>query len=151
MLWQSIIAGTKERFESHTHPQPPPKYICKLGGLSSIHSKHWRGAQGLMRGTRRPFLPAAALVVMVVTPVVFCAKATEKCNKNTKTSFLVAIILLITIYCKTYCSSRIANCSVARAQVVACPEPEPLWSNGHRQIGYCRKALVIVRTILTLY
>jgi hypothetical protein len=25
MLWQCIIAGTKERFESHTHSQPPPK------------------------------------------------------------------------------------------------------------------------------
>ncbi len=25
MLWQFIITGTKERFEGHTHPQPPPK------------------------------------------------------------------------------------------------------------------------------
>ncbi len=25
MLWQCIIAGTKERFEGHTHPQSPPK------------------------------------------------------------------------------------------------------------------------------
>jgi hypothetical protein len=25
MLWQCIIAGTKEHFEGHTHPQPPPK------------------------------------------------------------------------------------------------------------------------------
>jgi hypothetical protein len=25
MLWQCIIAGTKERFEEHTHSQPPPK------------------------------------------------------------------------------------------------------------------------------
>jgi hypothetical protein len=25
MLWQCIIAGTKERFEGHTHPQPPKK------------------------------------------------------------------------------------------------------------------------------
>jgi hypothetical protein len=24
MLWQFIIAGTKECFEGHTHPQPPP-------------------------------------------------------------------------------------------------------------------------------
>ncbi len=32
MLWQFIIAGTKEHFEGHTHPQPPPK-ITKLGGL----------------------------------------------------------------------------------------------------------------------
>ncbi len=25
LLWQCIIAGTKERFEGHTHPQSPPK------------------------------------------------------------------------------------------------------------------------------
>jgi hypothetical protein len=25
MLWRFIIARTKERFEGHTHPQPPPK------------------------------------------------------------------------------------------------------------------------------
>ncbi len=44
----------------------------------------------------------------------------------------------------------IANSSVARAQVVAWPEPEPLWSNGPRHIGYRRKALVIARMINTL-
>jgi hypothetical protein len=41
-----------------------------------------------MRGVRGPFLPEVAMVVAVVMPVVFCAKATEKCNKNTKISFL---------------------------------------------------------------
>ncbi len=51
-----------------------------------------------MWGARGSFLPAAAMVVVVVTPVVFCAKATEKCNKNTKISCLKAIKLLITIY-----------------------------------------------------
>jgi hypothetical protein len=25
MLWQCIIAGTKDCFEGHTHPQPPQK------------------------------------------------------------------------------------------------------------------------------
>jgi hypothetical protein len=130
---------------------PHIKYICKLGGLSPIHSRHRRGAQGLMWGAWGPFLPAAAMVVAVVTPVVFCAKATEKCNDITKTSFLLTIILSITLCCKTYCSSHTANCSVARARVGARPEPKPLWSNGPQHIGYCRKALVIVRTILTLY
>ncbi len=38
--------------------------------------------------------------MVVVTPVVFCDKATEKCNENTKTSFLQTIILLINICCK---------------------------------------------------
>jgi hypothetical protein len=73
----------RKRFEDHKHPQSPPKYIRKLGGLSPIHLTHWRGAQGLMWGARGPFLLAAAMVVAVVMPVVFCAKATEKQNKNT--------------------------------------------------------------------
>ncbi len=97
MLWQCIIAGTKERFEGHVHPQPPPpKYIHNLGGLLSIHSMRWHGAQGLMWGARVPFLPAAAMVVAVVTPVVFCAKATEilKNAKNTKISCFYSIFFL---------------------------------------------------------
>jgi hypothetical protein len=113
MLWQFIIAGTKEHFEGHTHPRPPPKYICKLRRLSSIHLKHWRGAQGLILGARGPFLPAAAMVVVVVTPDVFCAMATEKNHRIIKISFLLAKSLFITIHCKTYCNSYIANCSVA--------------------------------------
>jgi hypothetical protein len=40
-----------------------------------------------MWGDRGPFLPAAAMVVAVVTPVVFCTKANEKRNKNTKISW----------------------------------------------------------------
>jgi hypothetical protein len=78
---------------------PPPKYIPKLGGLSPIHSMHWRGAQGLMWGARGPFPPAAAMVVAFVTPVVFCAKATEilKNAKSTKTSYYYTIIFFIYI------------------------------------------------------
>jgi hypothetical protein len=130
---------------------PPKNYICLLGGLSPSHSKHRQGAQGLMWGTRGPFLLAAAMVVSVVTPVVFCAKATEKCNKNTKISFLSAIVLFITMYFKTYQHSRNANWSVARAWVVVWLVPEPLCPMEPRHIGYCQEALVIVRTILTLY
>ncbi len=37
-----------------------------------------------MRGARGAFPPAAAMVVAVVMPVVFCAKATEKRNKTIK-------------------------------------------------------------------
>ena len=37
-----------------------------------------------MWGARGLFLPAAAMVVAVVMPVVFCSKATEKCNIHTK-------------------------------------------------------------------
>jgi hypothetical protein len=66
-----------------------------------------------MWGARGPFSPAAAMVVAVVTPVVFCAKATEKRNKNTKISWWFLKSLFITIYCKTYCNSYIPNSSVA--------------------------------------
>ncbi len=47
-----------------------------------------------MWGTRGAFLLAAAMVVVVVTTVVFCAKATEKRNKNTKTSCLLQKVYL---------------------------------------------------------
>jgi hypothetical protein len=70
------------------------------------------------------------MVVVVEAPVVFCAKATEKCNKNTNINCLKAKILLITIHCKTYYNLPIANCSLDRAQAVGWPEPELLWSNG---------------------
>jgi hypothetical protein len=103
-----------------------------------------------MWGARGPFWPAVAMVVVVVMPVVFCAKATEKSNKNTKISWWLPKSLFITIYCKTYCNSYIPNSSVARARVVAWPEPEPLWSNGPRHIGYRQKALAIARMINAL-
>jgi hypothetical protein len=76
-----------------------------------------RRAQGLMWGARGPFPPAVAMVVAVVTPVVFCAKATEKQNKNTKISRWLPKSLFITIYCKTYCNSFIANSSVAEPEL----------------------------------
>ncbi len=103
-----------------------------------------------MWGARGPFPPAVAMVVAVVTPVVFCAKATEKRNTNTKISWWLLKGLFITIYCKTYCNSYIANSSMARALVMAWPEPEPLWSSGPRHIGYPRKDLVIARMINAL-
>jgi hypothetical protein len=48
----------------------------------------WRGEQGLIRDARGLFPLAAAMVVAVVTPVVFCSKAAEtlKNAKNTKIS-----------------------------------------------------------------
>jgi hypothetical protein len=53
-----------------------------------------------MWGSRGVFPQAAAMVVAVVTPVVLCAKATEKSNKNTKIRCLLQKILVITIYFK---------------------------------------------------
>jgi hypothetical protein len=40
----------------------PKNNIRLLGGLSPIHSTHWRGVLGLMWGTRGPFPPTAAMV-----------------------------------------------------------------------------------------
>jgi hypothetical protein len=147
MLWLFIIARTRSALRAINTLNPPKNYIRKLGGFWPIHSTRRRGAQYLMWGARGPFPPAAAMVVVVVTPVVFCAKATEKRIKNTKISWWLPKSLFITICYKTYYNSYIANSSVAGAQVVAWPEPEPLWSNGPRHIGYRRKAFVIVRMI----
>ncbi len=47
-----------------------------------------------MWGAGGPFLPASAMVVAVVTPVVFCNKATENCNKNNKISCLDSIFFM---------------------------------------------------------
>jgi hypothetical protein len=96
----------------------PKECICKLGGLSPIHLMHRRGAQGLMWGARGPFPLAAAMVVAVVTPVVFCAKATEKRNKNTKISWWLPKSLFITIYVK--------HIVIHISLIVAWPELE-LW------------------------
>jgi hypothetical protein len=140
----------RKRFEGHKHPQPPRKYIRKLGGLLPIHLTRQHGAQGLMWGARGPFLLAAAMVVGVVTPVVFCAKATEKQNKNTKISCLLPKSLFIT-FIEKHIVIHISLIVRGRAQVVVWLEPEPLLSNGPRHIGYHQKTHVIVRTILTLY
>jgi hypothetical protein len=45
---------------------PSKKRISLLGGPSSISPMHWCRTKGLMRGARGPFLPAAAMVVIVV-------------------------------------------------------------------------------------
>ena len=94
---------------------PPKEYIRKLGGLSPIHLTHWRGAQGLMWGARGPFQPAVAMVVAVVTPVVFCAKATKKGNNNTKISWWLPKSIFITIYVK--------HIVIHILLIVAWPEP----------------------------
>ncbi len=90
----------RKRFEGNKHPQPPQQYIRKLGGLSPIYLTRRHGAQGLMWGARGPFPPAAAMVVAVVTPVVFCPKATERQNKNTKIRCLLQKSLFITFIVK---------------------------------------------------
>ncbi len=61
-MCQCIIAGLKKLFDGHADPQSPPKIISML----PIHSMHCHRDQGLMWGIRGPFLPAAAMVVMLV-------------------------------------------------------------------------------------
>ncbi len=104
------IHHCRKRFDGHKHPQPPPKYIRKLGGLWPIHLMHQRGAQGLLWGARGPFPPAAAMVVAVVTPVVFVLRLLK--NKIKTLKIVVCYQKFIyNIYCKTYCNSYIANCA----------------------------------------
>ncbi len=70
-------------------------------------------------GARGPFQPAAAMVVAVVMPVVFCAKATERKNKNTKISCLLQKSLFITFIVK-HIVIHILLIVRGRAQVVSC-------------------------------
>jgi hypothetical protein len=71
-----------------------------------------------MWGARGPFLPAAAMVVAVVMPVVFCAKATEKRNKT---------LNLAGGYQKVYLKQYIVkHIVIHKSLIVAWPEPE-LW------------------------
>jgi hypothetical protein len=106
-----------ERFEVHKHPQPPQRIHPQARGVIAHPFEASARIASFMWGARGAFSPAAAKVVEVVTPVVFCAKATEKRNKNTKLSWWLTKHLFITIYCKTYCNSYIANSSVARVRV----------------------------------
>jgi hypothetical protein len=71
-----------------------------------------------MWGARGPFPLAAAMVVVVVMPIVFCAKATVilKNAKNTKISYFYTTILSITIFCKTI--------KIHVMLIVAGPKPE---------------------------
>ncbi len=71
-----------------THTLNPQKLHLLSQGVVAHPLEAAAQSAGLMWGTRGPFLPAVAMVVEIVMPVVFCAKATEKCNKNTKISCL---------------------------------------------------------------
>jgi hypothetical protein len=91
------------------------------------------------------------MAVVVVMPVVFCAKPTEKCSKKTKIRCLLEIISFIIISCNTYCNSYIANCSLARAQVVAWLEPEPFWSMDPGILGIIAGKFLSLQEQLTYY
>jgi hypothetical protein len=94
-----------------------------------------------MWGARGPFPLAAAMVVAVVMPAVFCAKATEKRNKNTKIIWWLSKSLFITIYCKKYCSAYIANSSVAEPELWHGRSPNPYGAMDPGILGIAGKLL----------
>jgi hypothetical protein len=88
MLWQCIIARTNEHYEGHTPPPKPNKLnLLAWGVVTHPFGMSVRSARPHV-GLRGPFPPAAGMVVVVVTPVVCCAMATEKYNRNTKINCL---------------------------------------------------------------
>jgi hypothetical protein len=136
----SSSSGQKSALRAIHTLNPPPKIHPLAWGVVAYPfvALAW---SGIMWGARGPFLPAVAMAVAVVTPVVFCAKATEKCNKNTKISCFIEIILFIIISFQTYCNSYIAHCSVAQARFVAWLEPKSLWSMDPGILGIAGKLL----------
>ncbi len=69
MALKALLCSSNDELPQHwsvlraIHTLNSPKnYICLLGGLLLIHSMRLCRVQGLMWGTRGPFLPAAAMV-----------------------------------------------------------------------------------------
>jgi hypothetical protein len=62
----------------------PKHYIRLLGGLLPIHSMHQHRVQGLMRGTRGPFPPAAAMVSCSCVDQCWSLEAYAYCRNNNK-------------------------------------------------------------------
>ena len=85
--------------------------------MSAIHLVCQHGVQGLMWGARGPFLPAAAMVVAVVTPVVFMLRLL----KNAKT--LDKLFLNKKIYLLQYI---VKHTTIHVTLIVAWLEPKPL-------------------------
>jgi hypothetical protein len=127
----------------HTHNNPK-NYAHLLGGLSAIYLMCRHGAQGLMWGTRGPFPPASAMVVVVVMPVVFVLRLLKSAIKTLKLVVCKQTYLFFTMYCKTYYNSCNAICSMAGAQTFVGPmEPQ--------HIGYCQKADNVTKTVASSY
>ncbi len=75
-----------------------------------------------MCGTREPFLPSAAMVVVVVMPVVFVLRLLKSSIKTPKLAVSNRILLLLLCIVK--------HIAIHVTQIVAWPEPKSLWSNG---------------------
>jgi hypothetical protein len=114
-------------------------YTHLLGGLLPIHSKHLRGVQGLIWGARGPFLPAAAMVVAVVMQVVFVLWLLKNAIKTPK--------LVVCKPISYYFLCILEHITIQVTLIVSWPEPNHFGLMVHRHIGYCRKALVMARTI----
>jgi hypothetical protein len=74
-----------------------------------------------MWGARGPLLPAAAMVVVVVTPVVFVLRPLKNAIKTLK-----LIVCKKSLYLLLYIVKHIA---IHIMLIVEWPEPKPLWSN----------------------
>jgi hypothetical protein len=96
-----------------------------------------------MWGARGPFLSAAAMVVAVVTTVVFVLRLLKNAIKT-----LSLVVCNQILYSLLYIVKHIA---IHVMLIVAWPEPKPFGPMESQQIGYFQKALVMARTIDTLY
>jgi hypothetical protein len=104
-----------------------------------------------MWGTGEPFLPAAAMVVAVVMPVVFCNKATENCNKNSKISCLDSFFYIL-LHIVRHIAVHITLFVVwPEPELCSVPSPNHFSPMEPQHIGYRWKALVVARTISGLY
>jgi hypothetical protein len=86
--------GTSRAIHTLNNPKNYPRL---LGGLSTIYLMRRHGEQRHMWSARRQFLPAAAMVVAVVTPVVFVIWLLKSAIKTLKLVVCKKIYLFFTI------------------------------------------------------
>jgi hypothetical protein len=87
MLWQCIIAGTKEHFEGHKHPQPPHKIHPQAWGVVTHPFKALARSARPHVGRLGAISAGGGHVVAVVMPVVFCVRLLKNAMKLLKLVF----------------------------------------------------------------
>jgi hypothetical protein len=96
-----------------------------------------------MWGNRGPFPPAAAMVVVVVMPVVFVLWLLKNAMKTLK-----LVVCKLIFYYLPYIVKHI---TIHVTLIVHGWSPNLFGLMVDRHIGYCRKALVMARMISTFY
>jgi hypothetical protein len=151
MLWWFIIAGTKECFQGHTHPQPPIQLHLQAQGIVtySFEASAWsarpRGAPGGLFRRRKTWLWHLWCQLCFVIRLLKISIETVKlvvCNQFSWILLYIVKHFIIHV-------SLIVVWTKPKLMVVGARTTLVQWTPD--TIGYCRKALVIVRTILTLY